>query len=151
MASNATQIEIDGPRNVVTKTTGDDTAPTPALPAFTIIQDPTNGSLSDMNPGMSGLHPATRLRIDCIQYSISDGIAIQLYWNSTTPILITELSGRGKIEAKWFGGLQNNAGVGVTGAISFSVIVIDALAAGTVTWTLMLQTVKYRPISVGGA
>lgn len=148
----ATQLEIDGPRNVVAKTTGDllSTDFGAGTPTFTILNP---AALTDMNPGMSGAHLATRLRINCLQYSLSDGMTMQLYWNATTPVLIAELYGRGKVEAKWFGGLQNNAGAGVDGSITAILVLSGEAAIATVAYTFLLVTeaVKYRPISVGGA
>jgi hypothetical protein len=148
VAAIATQIIIDGPRNTVAKTTGDFTMN--ALPGNTTILDPA--TLTDMMPGMSGTHLATLLRIDEIEYSISDNVTAQLYWNATTPVLICELYGRGKLEAKSFGGYQNNAGAGVNGQISLTLLVTDATATATTgSILLVLRTVKMRPISVGGA
>lgn len=145
----ATQIEIDGPRNTVAKTTGD-LLGSDFPQSFTIL-NPAN--LTDMNPGTSGSHLATLLRIDELQYSLSDGLTLQLFWAATTPILIAELYGRGKVEAKNFGGLQNNAGVGVTGAITATLIVSSnaVITLGEYSFFLITRTVKMRPISVGGA
>lgn len=142
-----TQVENDGPRNTVTVTTGD-MAPA-SYPTNVTIQDPS--LLTDMNPGMSGTHKATLLRIDQIDYAISDGTIVQLIWDATTAVIVTELFGRGKIEAKKWGGFQNPNGAGTTGKI-----LMTAVAAGTATPTeasilIVLQTVKFRPISVGGA
>lgn len=142
-----TQVENDGPRNTVTVTTGDMVPG--SYPTSVTIQDPS--LLTDMNPGMSGTHKATLLRINQIDYSISDGTIVQLIWDATTPVIITELFGRGKIEARHWGGFQNPNGAGTTGKI-----LITAVAAGTSTPTeasilVVVQTVKMRPITVGGA
>ena len=141
-----TQIEIDGPRNTVAKTTGDAVAAV----AGQVLLDPA--TLTDMNPGMSGSHLATLLRLDQIDYSIADGYIVQLFWDASTPVLICELYGRGKLEMKKYGGWQNNAGAGVTGKITMTVI-STAASFPTTSYSilLVLQTVKFRPISVGGA
>lgn len=121
-----------------------------ALPTAVTIVDPA--VLTAMNPGMSGAGTATLLRIDHIDYSISDNLTVQLYWDATTPIAICELYGRGKLEAKQFGGYQNNAGAGVTGKILMTVILSDTAATtnqGSIF--LVTKTVKFRPTSVGGA
>lgn len=148
MAAIATQIEIDGPRNTVAKTSGDFVMN--AIPASSTILDPS--VLTPMNPGMAGAQTATLLRINQIDYSISDGITAQLFWDATTPVLICELYGRGKLEFGNFGGLQNNAGAGITGKITMTLILADA-ASGTNNASILLitRTVKMRPISVGGA
>jgi len=144
----ATQILDDGPRNTVAKTTGDFSMAT--LPTAVTILDPS--LLTSMNPGMSGSFLATLLRLDHIDYSISDGITVQLYWDATTPVAIAELYGRGKIEAAMWGGFQNNAGAGVTGKIIMTVILADQTVTTPVgSIFLVLKTVKFRPISVGGA
>lgn len=144
----ATQILVDGPRNTVAKTTGDFVMTT--LPTATTILDPA--LLTAVNPGMSGSPKAQLLRLDHIDYSISDGLTVQLYWDATTPVAICELYGRGKVEALRWGGFQNNAGAGVTGKILMTVILADQTATTpTGTIFLALKTVKYNPISLGGA
>lgn len=61
---------------------------------------------------------ASKLRIDKVVYDVEDLLAVNLFWEATTNVRIWQLVGRGKIEAdkKW-GGIQNNAGTGVTGKI----------------------------------
>lgn len=145
MPAIATQILVDGPRNTVAKTTGDVTA----VFAGTVILDPA--LLTDMNPGMSGAKLATLLRIDHIDYSIADGVIVQLFWDATTPVPIVELYGRGKLEAAMWGGYQNNAGAGVTGRITMSLVLSAAAFPTDASILLVMKTVKFRPISVGGA
>lgn len=148
MAAIATQLINDGPRNVVSKTTGDFVMN--ALPGSTTILDPA--TLTDMLPAMAGTHLATLLDIRQIDYSISDGLTVQLFWDATTPIAICELYGRGKLELNKFGGWHNNAGAGVTGKITMTIILADqASAANQGTLLIHLWCVKQRPISVGGA
>jgi hypothetical protein len=143
----ATQTLVDGPRNSVFKTTGDGVSGT--FP-YTVIINPS--TLTTMNPGMSGgAGTATLLRIDHIDYSISDGVIVQLYWDATTPLLICELYGRGKLEAAMWGGYQNNAGVGITGSIGIAIILSASAAPADSSMLLVMKTVKYRPISLGGA
>jgi hypothetical protein len=144
----ATQILVDGPRNTVAKTTGN--FPTASPPANSTLLDPT--LLTTMNPGMQGgAGTATLLRIDHIDYSITDGVIVQLLWDATTPVPIVELYGRGKLEAAMWGGYQNNAGAGVTGKIILAIIASGASFPTDSSILLVLKTVKYRPISVGGA
>jgi hypothetical protein len=147
--SIATQILIDGPRNTVAQVTGDGLSS--SLPiTSTILLNPA--TLTVMNPGMSGAQTATLLRLDQIDYSISDNTTVALYWDATTPVPIAELYGRGKIEMKNIGGFQNYAGAGVTGKIGMDVYASDiSSAVGEFSMLLVLRTVKYRPISVGGA
>lgn len=139
--TSAIQTLIDGPRNVVAKVTGD-ALQNDAFTPLTIL-DPAQ--LTSMMPGFpgGGLGPQL-LRVDRIEFALSDGIAIQLFWDATTPILITELSGRGKVDPKHYGGFWNNAGAGDTGKITYKVISIDttSVTAQPVTWTLLLSCVK---------
>lgn len=146
----ATQILIDGPRNTVAKVTGDfPMSGTPPL-ANTVILDPS--VLSSMLPGMSGTWLATTLRIDFIDYSVSDGLTAQLFWDATTPVLICELYGRGRLDMKPYGGYQNNAGAGITGKITLTVILADqATATNQGTILLNIGTVKQRLQTLGGA
>lgn len=146
--TQATQILIDGPRNTVAKTTGD--ALQSDLPQSFTVLDPS--LLTDMNPGMSGSHLATLLRIDYLEYSLSDGVTAQFKWDATTPVLIAEVAGRGKFEPWKYGGWQNNAGAGITGKITVTLILADqATSSNNVTFTWVMKTIKFRPISVGGA
>lgn len=143
----ATQILIDGPRNVVSKTTGD--VAVASLPTNVTVLDPA--LLTDMMPGMAGSQLATLLRIDTIEYSVTDGVILQLTWDATTPIAIAELYGRGEVCAKDFGGIQNNAGAGVTGKILLSAIASGAASPTQVSFFFTLRCVKFRPQSIGGA
>jgi len=133
----AVQTLIDGPRNSVFKVTGDLTA---AYPITDII---VASSLSSTHPGMSGSFPPTLLRIDKIEYSITDGVICLLSWDATTPVAITELYGRGKVEAWRYGGLQNNAGAGVTGSVSLQVVASGAAFPTDASVMLLIHTVKY--------
>jgi hypothetical protein len=135
----ATQILVDGPRNTVAKITGDFSGATFAN--TTII---TASSLSAVNPGMSGSPAPTLLRIDHIDYSISDGVIAQLQWHATTNVVICELYGRGKLEARMFGGYQNNAGAGVTGDIDLAVVASSATAPTESSVLFVIHTVKYH-------
>lgn len=141
----ATQTLIDGPRNTVVKVTGDVTA---AVAQTTLIQP---ASFTSMNPGMSGSFSALFMRIDRIEYSITDGAIVQLLWNATTDVPIVELYGRGKVEARWFGGLQNNAGAGNTGNIDIAVIASGAAFPTDASIMLIIHLVKFRPTTLGGA
>ncbi|SRR6266404_1221348 len=147
MAGVVTQILIDGPRNTVAKTTGDNAIGVP-ITNQTILDPAT---LTDMLPGMAGNHLATLLRIDHIDYSISDGITAQLIWDAAAPIIICELYGRGKIDAHWYGGLQNNA-VNPTGKILLTTTAAEVSAPTLYSVLLIIKTVKFRPIvGFGGA
>jgi hypothetical protein len=140
----ATQILNDGPRNTVAKVTGDFLGASP--PGQTTII--TASLLTSMLPGFAGSFPPTLLRIDHIDYSITDGVIVQLLWNATTDVPIVELYGRGKIASHHYGGLQNNAGAGVTGNIDLAINASAASFPTDVSILLILHMVKNR---AGGA
>ena len=133
-----TQLLNDGPRNTIVKITGNGTMPQAAT---TVV---TASTLSSMLPGMAGSFPPTLLRVDKIDYSITDGAIVQLQWHATTNLDIVELFGRGHIDAKHYGGLQNNAGAGVTGDIDIAVVASGAEAPTLVSVMLILWLVKWR-------
>jgi hypothetical protein len=141
----ATQILVDGPRNTVAITTGD------LATAITnqVLLDPA--LLTGINPGMSGQGTATLLRMDHIDYSITDGVIVQLIWQATTNVVMVELYGRGKLEAAMFGGYQNPNGPGTTGRILLSTLASGAALPTDYSILLVTKTVKFRPISAGGA
>lgn len=143
----ATQILIDGPRNVVSKTTGD--VAVGALPTNVTILDPA--TVTSMMPGMPGSFGPTLFDIREIEYSVTDGIILQLTWDATTPIAIAELYGRGTICLQDVGGIHNNAGAGVTGKIMLSAIASGAASPTQVSFFFTLRCVKFRPQAFGGA
>lgn len=131
--ANVTNIQtlVDGPRNVVVKVTG--ILDTSDVTLATLI-DPALLSAVDI----AGSVP-TRLIIDKISYNIESGLAVNLYWDATTDILITSLASSGDDICSYeYGGLYNNAGTGVTGKILYS----TQGWAGTVSFNVILQCRK---------
>lgn len=125
----AVQILEQGPRNAIVKLTG-------ALDT----SDETRTKKIDV----SALSPACTLcRVDKIQYDISLQIGVTLDWDATTPVDMVYLNGQGEICAKSFGGLQNNAGTGVTGDIYLTT---GGWATDTQTYTIILHLVKQGEI-----
>ena len=126
MANTITyQTIIDGARNTVIKVSG--VLDTSNL-SSTVIVDPAT------------LVPVpTQLRIDHIDYSISDQLELRLQWDATTPVDIMPLAGRGRMSFWNIGGLQNNAGASKTGKIKLST---DGYTSGTQIFTLILDMVK---------
>ena len=130
--STAIQILVDGPRNVVVKVTGIlDTSDV----AVTDLLDPS--TLSDFN--ING-QKATQLAIKKIMYNVEDTLAINLYWDATTDVVIESLTGRGMIDAHKFGGLTNNAGAGKTGKIQYSTQ--GWAASAVLSFSVTLECVK---------
>lgn len=130
--STALQTIVDGPRNVVIKYEG--VLDTSNLSSSTVV-DPA--LLSDMD--INGVK-ASQLRINKIVYDVEDGLALNLYWDATTPVPIWNLVGRGKIDAWRFGGIPNNAGAGKTGKITADTQ--GWTSTTTLSFTIILELVK---------
>ena len=128
--SVTTQILEEGPRNVIIKIAGvldtSDQASTVAIDVTTI------------NQGGKGPTPAT-VRIDHIDYSISDQLEVQLAWDATTPAVIMPIAGRGRMTFWNFGGLTNNAGAGKTGNV---LLKTTGYTSGTQVFSVILECVK---------
>lgn len=103
----ASQILIDGPRNVVAK--------------FTNISDGT-GESAVLKVDVSALSGTPdRVRIDKIHFTTS-GMGVRILWDATTDVtaFVIGADQTGWLEFKRFGGLTNNAGTGITGDILFT-------------------------------
>jgi len=128
-----TQILEEGPRNVVMKLVGildtSNLASTLAVDVSTLT-------------GNSTLPTPTQVRIDKIEYDVSDQLAVQLLWDADTDVVIFASPGRGEYCARHFGGFNNNAGTGKTGDIN---ILTTGWASGTQVFTLILEMVKQGP------
>lgn len=104
----------DGNENTIIRLVGE-------LPASggnvtsTVFVDPA--LLSDIGP-FTG-RKATQLRVKKVAFDVEDTLAVQFFWDATTPVLFEECVGRGIHDYKDAGGLQNNAGAGKTGKITF--------------------------------
>ena len=109
MANSLTkQVILDGPRNQHEKYEQYlDTADV----AQTTLTDPTLWNFNSVNG-----YP----KIDEIQYSIEDGITLDLWWDATTPVRIASLTGRGRFKPPTASGWPNNGGAGVTGKILYA-------------------------------
>lgn len=120
-----TQTILDGPRNLVILLTG--------------VLDTSNEART-IKVDVSSYDPVpTKVRVDKIQYSIAGALQVLLDWDATTDVTFAVLSGQGEIEACKFGGLQNNAGAGVTGDIYLTTL---GYSAGTVSYTVLLEMTK---------
>lgn len=120
-----TQTLLDGDRNLVILLTG--------------LLDTSNESRVIKVDVSSYVPASTRVAVACIDYSITDGLSVILDWDATTPVRFAALTGTGKLDARWIGGLQNNAGTGITGDIFLTT---TGYASGTVSYTLLLTMVK---------
>lgn len=90
--TNTKRIVEDGPRNFVVELIGtlDTSAATfTVAPAIDISVDCVNND---------PLYTMNGLKLAKVQYSISDSLALQLFWNATADELMIALAGRGKID-----------------------------------------------------
>ena len=127
-----TQIIQDGPRHVTLKVTG-------TLDTSNVAQQ------SILLPSQVSPVPYS-FRVMHIDYSITDGIAVQLLWNATTDQVMVPLAGRGRMSFQEFGGLTDNGGAGVTGGID---LLTTGWAAATQVFTLVIRLEKVGPDGVG--
>jgi hypothetical protein len=128
--SFTTQILEEGQRNAIIKLTGVLDSSDQALTNAVVM--------SDINQGGKGATP-TQVRIDHIDYSISDQIEVQLWWDATTDVIIMPLAGRGRLMFWNFGGLTNNASTGKNGNI---LIKTTGWTSGTQVFSVILELVK---------
>ena len=116
--ANSTTIQIleDGAAHTVIKLEGVlDTSDV----SSTVVVDPA--AQSSVDPTGSNYLKATKYKLDKIIHNIEDGLAVNLFWDATTPVRIEELTGRAKVDYRDFGGLQNNAGAtGFTGKVIYT-------------------------------
>lgn len=132
--SLTTQLLVDGPSNVVVRVDGFiDTADI----AATVVVDPA--LLSAIDPAVGRL--ATKLRVDKVTPSIESPLAVYLSWDATTPVRFLSLTNASEeFEAKEYGGIQNNAGAGVTGKIT---VATQGWSAGAIlSFSLVLELAK---------
>ena len=126
MANTVTsQTLLDGDRNLVM--------------LFTGLLDTSNESRT-IKVDVSGFAPApTKVRVDTIRHLISPGLIVILDWDASTPVRFAALTGYDEVEAKCFGGIQNNAGTGVTGDIYLTTA---GYASGSLAYTIILEMTK---------
>jgi hypothetical protein len=130
------QTIIDGPRHTIIKVSGIlDTADlgntTVADPALLVGVDNT------------GQLKAATFRIVGMNFDVEDGLAVNLYWDAATPVLIDSLVGRGALPPSYqaYGGLTNNAALpGKTGKI----IMNTQGWAGILSFNFIVELVKVQ-------
>lgn len=90
------QVTHEGWRNAVVKLTGVlDTSNISETPAIALSDFSNNDRVAGRLSGF---------RVDLLEWSISNGIEVNLAWNSANPQQIFPLSGRGRIYANNYGG-----------------------------------------------
>lgn len=133
--TNFKRIVRDGYDNAVVELVGtlDTSAATFTVNGVIALADFT-GSAPNPSPTFTGL------RLDEIQYSMSDALAAQFWWNATADQVMVNVAGRGKLCFKEAGGiLPDRAAAGYDGSIDLAVNNI-VVAAGTPiqTYTFLL-------------
>lgn len=73
--------------------------------------------------------------------ALTDGMEVQLKWKANTPVIIETVPQNNNYTQDYsnFGGLTNNAGTGVDGAITFTTL----NAASGDTYSVVLEMIKY--------
>ena len=119
------QVLVDGPRNYVIKIAGT------TSDASALLVD-----VSTLNP------PCEKVRLDQISYDIGVGCIVSLLWDATADVTAITLSeGPGQTMCfKNIGGIQNDAGAGVTGDV-----LLTSTVAASQSYTLVLWFVKKTP------
>ncbi len=131
MANALSIVSIqDGPRNVIIKLTG--ILDTSDVSVATLV-DPATLSKIGTVEGV-----ATRLALCQVKYNIEDTLAVYLYWDATTDVLILPLEGRGKIDFET--PINNTEASGVTGIVNYAT---QGYASGTLSFALELVFKKY--------
>jgi hypothetical protein len=139
-----TQILVDSERNVVLKLDG--FLDTSDVSSLTTLLDPA--TLASVNATGLNSQKATSLAISKVIFDVEDALAVDLYWDATTPVPIWHFTGRGKIDARHFGNLQlkgsggtaNTAPAGATGKILYDT---QGWSTGAkLSFTLMIECIK---------
>lgn len=126
------QITQEGPRNLIAKLTGIlDSSDIQETPAIELLDCLSN----DQNLTLIGF------RVDLIEWSMSQGMEVQLAWNGTIPQQIFPLAGRGRISSTNYGGfIPDRTRAGYDGSIN---LYTNGYSAGTVqNFTIILELVK---------
>jgi len=116
-----------------------------AIMKFTSTSDGTGESNvvkvnpASLNPSAAG-GACDRVTITKIT-GLTHGMEVQMKWKATTPVVIETIPQNNSYQQDFsaIGGLTNNAGTGVDGAITFTTL--DASAGDT--YTVVLEMVKH--------
>lgn len=136
--SFTTQVIVDGPRNLIVKATG--VLDTSNLAATQAVVPATSMKLYTNIP--------PDVRLDHIDYSISDQLTVQLFWGtaSNSPgAIIMPLAGRGRMSFEYFKGIPNNQSP-TDGSIW---VQTTGWTSGTQIFDLIFECEKYGQIGVG--
>jgi hypothetical protein len=124
------QVTEDGYRNAIVKLTGildtSDLTWTSVISLNTFTNNEQNARL-------------TGYRFDLIEWSISNTLEVNLYWNSTTPQQLFPLAGRGRINGSNYGGfVPNQSAAGYDGSINL----VTSGWSTTQNFSIVLELIK---------
>jgi hypothetical protein len=125
MNAYTSQVLEDGARNYIVKLTA--VLDTADQPLTTVIK-----------PADCAVYVPTKFRVDHIDFTLSDPLEVQLWWEGTPDAIILPMSGRNKFNYNDIGGLQNNAAF-PTGGIK---IKTTGYTTGTQVYSVLLWLVK---------
>ena len=130
------QITHDGWRNAVVKFTGvldsSDAIEAPALRLTDLVNNEVRATL-------------VGLRVDIVEWSLSQNLELVLEWNGTVPQQIFPIAGRGKINAWNYGGyVPDRTRPGYDGSINLRT---QAYSPGTIAnFSVQVEFIKlYQP------
>jgi hypothetical protein len=123
------QILMDGEQKVVVHCVG--TLDTSDLAATTILNMST---LKATNP------LSTQLRIDRMVWDVEPTLTVAVLWDATADVAAYQCTSWGELDARKYGGLQNNAGAGKTGNIQLSTQ--GWAASGVLQFAITLECTK---------
>jgi len=131
-----TQLIIDGPRNAIVKVTAVlDTSDQ----ALTTVVDPTTLFY------ITGGNKPPRVRLNHIDYSISDQLEVQTFWGGTPNQPLLPLAGRGRMSFDDFKGIPDNA----TAADGTIKLQTTGWQSGIQVFTVTLELIKEGLIYTG--
>ena len=124
--ANVTSIQTiaDWERNVVVKVVG--------------VLDTSNVSKATLIDVSALVPAASVIKLKRLQFSVQEGLSVNLYWDADTDVLLAALSNTGCLDFIQHIG-PNNAGAGVTGDVLYET---TGWASGTLTFTVVLWFTK---------
>lgn len=120
-----TQVVEDGARNFIVKLAG-------------VLDSNDQPMTTVVSPSGCAAFIPKGFRIDHIDFTISDPIEVQLWWEGVPDALILPMAGRNKFNYHDIGGLQNNA-IQPTGGIR---IMTTGYGSGVQVYSVLLWLIK---------
>jgi len=99
---------------------------------FTNLSDGTGESAATKVDISALSPPASRVKIEKVEYAISPGMSVVINFDHSTPDQVLALSGSGCLDFCKEGGLQDPASAGGTGDITFTTVGAEADSTYTI-------------------